>query len=63
MVDDCSRFTWVYLLRNKSDAANVIPKFFNMVATQFDAKIKKFRSDNAQELTFTEYFAENGVLH
>lgn len=39
------------------------PKFFNMVATQFDTKIEVFRSDNAPELACTESFAENGVLH
>lgn len=27
-VDDCSRFTWIYILKHKSDAANVIPRFF-----------------------------------
>ncbi|KAL5543790.1 hypothetical protein UlMin_007574 [Ulmus minor] len=41
LVDDCTRFTWVYLLKNKSDATSVIPKKFNMVFTQFNATIKK----------------------
>ena len=63
LVDDCTRFTWVYLLKQKSDAAVVIPRFFNMVATQFQSSIKDFRSDNAKELAFTEFFHEKGVLH
>ena len=33
LVDDCTRFTWVYLLKQKSDAAVAIPRFFNIVAT------------------------------
>ena len=56
LVDDCTRFTWVYLLKQKSDAAVVIPRFYNMVA-------KEFRADNAKELAFTEFFHEKGALH
>ena len=51
------------LLKQKSDAAVVIPRFYNMVATQFQSSIKEFRSDNAKELAFTEFFHEKGVLH
>ena len=35
IVDDCTRFTWVYLLKHKSDVASAIPQFFNMISTQF----------------------------
>lgn len=63
LVDDCTRFTWVFLLKNKSDVRIIIPRFFNMVMTQFDKRIKVFRSDNAPELAFTDFFHEQGVLH
>lgn len=63
LVDDCSRFTWVYLSKQKSEARNVIPRFFNMISTQFNTTIKMFRSDNANELASTEFFAEKGVIH
>ncbi|KAL5576052.1 hypothetical protein UlMin_017751 [Ulmus minor] len=63
LVDDCTRFTWVYLLKNKSDAISVIPKFFNMIFTQFNTNIKVFRSDNAPDLSFVEFFQDKGVLH
>ena len=33
IVNDCTRFTWVYLLKHKSDATFVIPQFFNMIHT------------------------------
>ena len=39
LVDDSTRFTWVHMLRAKSDAAVVIPKFFRLVETQFNTKI------------------------
>ena len=63
IVDDCSRATWVYLLRNKSDVKEIIPKFFALVHTQFEVQIKAFRSDNAPELQFSEFFACHGVTH
>ena len=53
----------MFLLKQKSDVSTVIPKFFNVVLTQFDKKIKEFRSDNARELAFTDFFNDKGVLH
>ena len=50
-------------MKQKSDVAIVIPKFFHLISTQFTAKIKTFRFDNARELAFTEFFNEKGVLH
>ena len=47
LVDDCTRFTWIFLLKEKSDVAKVSPKFYNFVLTQFDKRVKQFRSDNA----------------
>ncbi|XP_022883903.1 uncharacterized protein LOC111400748 [Olea europaea var. sylvestris] len=63
IVDDCSKFTWLFLLKQKSDATVVISRFFSMFETQFHAKIKVFRSDNAPELAFKDFFAMKGVLH
>ncbi|KAL5538181.1 hypothetical protein UlMin_044629 [Ulmus minor] len=63
LVDDCTRFTWLFLLKHKSDVKSVVPRFFAMIETQFNAKIKVFRSDNAPELQFTEFFTTKGVLH
>ena len=50
-------------LKHKSDATFAIPQFFNMIYTQFHCTIKCFRSDNAFELNFTDFFNEKGVLH
>ncbi|KAL8149308.1 hypothetical protein AgCh_006352 [Apium graveolens] len=49
IVDDYNRFTWVHLLKNKSDTAAVISKFTIYVENQFNTSIKTFRSDNAKE--------------
>ena len=63
IVDDCTRFTWVFLMRHKSKAKNIIPRFFSMVETQFNKKVKKFRSDNAPMLRFHDFFSEKGVVY
>jgi len=55
LVDDCSRFTWIFLLTHKSEAASAIKQFFQKVKTQFGATIKCLRSDNAKELALTEF--------
>lgn len=63
IVDDCSRFTWIFLVKHISEASTVIMKFFAMVKTQFAASIKCLRSDNAQELALTDFLASQGTLH
>jgi len=63
IMEDCSRFTWIFLLKNKSKASTVILRFFAMVKTQFAASIKCLRSDNAQELALTDFLASQGTLH
>ena len=56
IVDDYTRFTWVYFLCAKSDF------FFLLILTQFGAKIKSVRSDNAPELTFTDFYRTHRIL-
>lgn len=55
LVDDYTRFTWVFLLKQNSELLLIIPKSFKMVLTQFDKKVKQLRSDNAKELAFTDF--------
>ena len=62
-MDDFSRCTWVYLLKNKSDTQFLLPNFVNMVHTQFNATIKTIRSDNGTEFYLKEFFHSNGILH
>lgn len=56
IVDDCTRVTWLYMLRYKSDVKTVFPAFLTHVKTQFKTVVKKVRSDNAPELAFTDIF-------
>jgi hypothetical protein len=63
IVDDMSRSTWVYLLKNKSDTQRSIESFYNLVNTQFGTRIKYLRSDNGTEFQLTDFYRKNGIIH
>jgi len=63
LVDECSRFTWLFLLKHKSEASIYVKQFFTMVQTQFGVSIKCLRYDNAKELALIEFLASIGTLH
>lgn len=46
LVDDCTGFTWVYLMRHKLDASCIIPKFFKMIETRFQMSFKKLSTNS-----------------
>ncbi|XP_019159999.1 PREDICTED: uncharacterized protein LOC109156600 [Ipomoea nil] len=43
IVDDYSRFTWIHLMKNKSEVKGLFQNFYQYVDTQFSAKIKAVR--------------------
>jgi hypothetical protein len=45
-VDDYSRFTWIYMLKHRSNLVLIFQTFHKMIQTQFSRTIKVFRSDN-----------------
>ena len=48
-IDDYSRFTRVYLLRNKDEAFDMFLSYKVEVENQLDRKIKRIRSDRGDE--------------
>jgi transposase InsO family protein len=50
IVDDYSRFTWVFFLQDKSETQEVLKKFLRRAQNEFDVKVKKIRSDNNTKL-------------
>jgi histone deacetylase 1/2 len=44
-IDDYSKFTWVYLLRQKSEVFSVFHNFQSLVERQFDRKIRSIQTD------------------
>jgi transposase InsO family protein len=66
IVDDYSRFTWVFFLRDKSEVQGIFKKFARRVQNEFDVKIKRVRSDNGMEFKNTnieEFLDEEGIKH
>nr|GFB57250.1 retrovirus-related Pol polyprotein from transposon TNT 1-94 [Tanacetum cinerariifolium] len=49
IVDEYSRYTWVYFLKNKSQAPETIMSFFKRVENQNDIKVKQLRTDNVDQ--------------
>ncbi|KAL5741578.1 hypothetical protein ACOSP7_028310 [Xanthoceras sorbifolium] len=65
-VDDYSRVTWLYLMKNRSELFSLFCAFCAEIKTQFNVSIRTLRSDNAKEYTstlFQSYMVQNGILH
>ena len=48
-IDDFSKYTTIYLLKNKIDAFEKFQDFLKEVENQFDRKIKRIESDRGRE--------------
>lgn len=65
-IDDCSRFTYVYLLKTKDEAFNVFKAYKAEVENQLGRKIKVLRSDRGGEYfpnDFNIFCEEHGIVH
>ncbi|KAG8475410.1 hypothetical protein CXB51_032233 [Gossypium anomalum] len=63
-IDMTSHFTWVYLVRRKSQAIDCFGHFQKMVFTQFGKTIKQFQSDWGGEFhAFSSVLANQGIFH
>lgn len=65
IVDDHSRGVWVYLMKEKSEVAELMKIFCQMVKTQFGKCVKIIQSDNGIELlsgAMKHYYADNEIL-
>ena len=49
IVDDFSRFTWVFFLDDKLQVQKIFKNFAKKAQNQFEVKIKKVRSNNGTE--------------
>jgi transposase InsO family protein len=63
IVDDYSRFTWVLFLQDKSETHEVLKKFLRREQNEFDAKVKKIRSDNGTDTQVEDFLDEEGIKH
>jgi hypothetical protein len=66
IVDDYSRFTWVFFLQEKSQTQETLKGFLRQAQNEFGLRIKKIRSDNGMEFknSLIEGFLEDeGIKH
>jgi transposase InsO family protein len=53
IVDDFTRYTWVFFLVDKSDVFATLKTFIKRIHNEFETTIKKVRSDNESEFKNT----------
>ncbi|GJR91738.1 retrovirus-related pol polyprotein from transposon TNT 1-94 [Tanacetum coccineum] len=64
IVDEYSRYTWVFCLKKKSDAADCIMSFIKMENLN-EVRVKELRSDNETEFKnhkLKEFYDEKGIF-
>jgi transposase InsO family protein len=66
IVDDYSRFTWVFFLQEKSQTQETLKGFLRRVQNEFRLRIKKIRSDNGTEFKNSQierFLEDEGIKH
>jgi transposase InsO family protein len=66
IVDDYSRFTWVFFVYDKSEVQGKVKTFIRRAQREFGLPIKKVQSDNGTEFRNTnveEFLDEEGIKH
>jgi transposase InsO family protein len=66
IVDDYSRFTWVFFLQEKSQTRETLKGFLRRAQNEFELIIKKIRSDNWTEFKNSQiegFLEEEGIKH
>jgi histone deacetylase 1/2 len=63
-IDDYSKFTWIYLLKKKSDAYAAFVNFQQLVERKLNAKILTVQSDWGGEYEkLNSLFQSQGISH
>jgi len=65
-IDGFSRYTWLYLLKHKSDVFVVFKDQCALIKNKFGNTIKILRSDNGTEYVnqeFEDFLSSNGIEH
>jgi transposase InsO family protein len=66
IVDDNSRFTWVFFLQEKSQTQETLKKFLRRAQNEFVLRIKNITSDNGTEFKNSQiegFLEEDGIKH
>jgi hypothetical protein len=66
IVDDYSRFTWVFFLQEKSQTQETLKGFLRRAQNEFGLRIKKIRSNNGTEFKNSQiegFLEDEGIKH
>jgi transposase InsO family protein len=66
IVDNYSRFTWVFFLQEKSQTQDILKRFLRRAQNEFGLRIKNIRSDNGTEFKNSQiegFLEEEGIKH
>nr|GFA59833.1 putative ribonuclease H-like domain-containing protein [Tanacetum cinerariifolium] len=64
VVDDYSRYTWVFFLHSKDEASEVIISFIKKTQVNLQLQVQRVRTDNGTEFknkTLAKFFDEVGI--
>lgn len=63
-IDEHTKFTWLYLLKHKSEVSKIFSQFKAMVEVQFNSKIKCLQTDNGGEfVALSSLLNSSGIQH
>ncbi|RVW83369.1 Retrovirus-related Pol polyprotein from transposon TNT 1-94 [Vitis vinifera] len=65
-IDDCTKMTWLCLMKTKDEVNLLFQKFHKMIETQYNAKVRVLRSDNGEEYQSSDlqkYLEGHGIIH
>ncbi|KAL5779663.1 hypothetical protein ACOSQ2_010400 [Xanthoceras sorbifolium] len=65
-IDDHTKISWVFLMKEKSEAGHIFQNFNKMIQTQFNTTIQVFKTDNAKEYfssILSNYLLNRGIVH
>ena len=65
-IDDDTRITWVFLMKEKSEVGQIFQTFHKMIQNQFQTKIQVLNTDNGKEFfqsNLRTYLRNQGIIH
>lgn len=65
-IDDCTHYTWTYVLKRKSEVFDAFLKWKALVERSSGQKLRAIRTDNGGEYVstkFNDYLESNGIRH
>ena len=63
IIDDYSRFVWVFLMQSKAETQSHLKNFVANVERQFETKVKVIRPDNGAEFIMRQFYDDTGIAH